>query len=181
VFQLSGFVTVVLKLVAAKRQFQLPMNSFRQWLGRFPQFPPYHHVLSPEPAALHIEGGLGPRLRVASGPTTPLDQKVALLEQQYAELFDEVGRLDQEVKKNAREIWEALKAEIAERQRAEALGQQLQEAVVGHLELDIAGVLYFIIGTIAATASTEIARWLGAEPCKFAQSDIIFASLLGSH
>ena len=58
-------------------------------------------------------------MRVASGPTTPLDQKVARLEQQYAELFDEVGRLDHEVKKNAQEIFEAVRAEIAERQKAE--------------------------------------------------------------
>ena len=67
--------------------------------------------------------------------------KVALLEQQYAELFDEVGRLDQEVKKNAQEILEAVRAEIAERQKAEKrLREQLEEAVVGHLELDLAGV-----------------------------------------
>ena len=77
-----------------------------------------------------------------------------------------IGRLDQEVKKNAQEILEAVRAEIAERQKAEKrLREQLEEAVVGHLELDLAGVLYFILGTIGATASTEIARWLGAAPC----------------
>ena len=124
ILQLFGFLTVVLKLVAAKGQFQLPTNSIRQWLERFPKFPPYHHVLGPEPGTLKMESGLAPRMRVAFGPTTPLDQKVARLEQQYAELFDEVGRLDQEVKKNAQEILEAVRAEIAERQKAEKRTQR---------------------------------------------------------
>jgi hypothetical protein len=40
VLQLFGLATVVLKLAAAKGLFQLPRKSFRQWLKRFPPFPP---------------------------------------------------------------------------------------------------------------------------------------------
>jgi hypothetical protein len=56
--------------------------------------------------------------------------------------------------------------ERAERDEAnKRLKEQLAEAVVGHLDLDYAGVLYFVLGTIAATASGELAKWLGAAPC----------------
>ena len=88
------------------------------------------------------------------------------MERQYAGLFDEVGRMGQEIKNNAGEFSEALKAESAERQKADQKNEtQLRKAVVGNLHLDYAGVIYFMCGTIASSASGEIAKWLGVPPC----------------
>jgi hypothetical protein len=106
------------------------------------------------------------RARVSAGPATPLDRRVALLEENYASLFDEVGNLDQEMKKNRQELSDALNAEKAARESADTRHEdQLKEAVVGQVHLDFAGVLYFLLGIIAATASSEFAVWIGAAPC----------------
>jgi hypothetical protein len=165
VLQLSGFATIALKLRSAQHQFQLPTTNIWLWLKQFPRFPSSHVFLSAAGTALATSSASA-RMRVSAGPATPLNRRVELLEQKYAELFDEVGRLDQEVKANAREISEALKAESDERQKADRRhDEQLQEAIAGHLHLDWAGVWYFVLGTIAGTASGELARWLGAAPC----------------
>ena len=107
------------------------------------------------------------RGRVSPGPATPLDRRVRTSwNSEYASLFDEVGRLDQEVKTKAREFSEKLKVESAEREKADKrCEEQLQEAIVGQVHLDYAGVAYFVLGTIAGTASSDIARWLGAAQC----------------
>jgi len=166
VFQLCGVFTVVLKLRAAQHQFQLPTTNIWQWLKQFPRFPSQH-------VALNARGGSygGPlfsaaRLRVSPGPGSPLDQRVTLLEQQYASLFDEVGGLVRDTKESAEKFSEALRVERAERETADKKHEErLQEAVVGHVHLDYAGVAYFVLGTIAGTASSDIARWLGAASC----------------
>lgn len=166
-FQIWGFVTVLKKLSAAKRQFQLPtmLKRIGQYLKQFPLFRPRHQILSATGMAVGVSFGAA-RLREVAGPTTPLNQRVELLERQYAELFDEVGRMGQEIKTNVGELSGALKAESAERQKADQKNEtQLREAVVGNLQLDYAGVVYFAFGTIAGTASGEIAKWLGVPPC----------------
>jgi hypothetical protein len=95
-----------------------------------------------------------------------LDRRVALLEENYASLFDEVGNLTQEMNKSAREFSEALRTERAERENADkGHKEQLKEAIVGRVHLDFAGVFYLLVGIIAATASSEFARWIGAAPC----------------
>ena len=74
--------------------------------------------------------------------------------------------MGQEFEKKAGEFSEALKAERAERQKADQKNEtELREAVVGNLHLDYAGVGYFIFGTIASTAADEIAKRLAAALC----------------
>ena len=165
VLQIFGSFTVARKLWVVTGQFQLPSTSVWQWLKRFPTFP-RHRVIAGTGAALGGAVSGSARMRLSPSPQMPLDQKVEFLTKQYAELFDEVGRLDQKVKQDARDSSAALQAESAKREKADKkYEEQLREAVVGHLDLDYAGVLYFVLGTIAGTASGDISRLLGAATC----------------
>jgi hypothetical protein len=142
VLQLFGVITVAMRLRAAQGQFHLPTTwvSVKAWLESFPQFRPQHRVLTM--SAVEAGDSFGSaRARVSAGPATPLDRRVALLEENYASLFDEVGNLDQEMKKNRQELSDALNAERAVRESADTRHEeQLKEAVVGQVHLDFAGV-----------------------------------------
>jgi hypothetical protein len=106
------------------------------------------------------------RARLSSEPGTPLERRIQLLEENYASLFDEVGGLDRNIKENARKFSEGLSFEQSEREKSDKkIEENLREAVVGSFHLDNLGVLYFAIGTIAGTASVEIAKWFGQGAC----------------
>jgi hypothetical protein len=166
VLQLGGIFTVVRKLRATQDQFQLQTTSIWQWLKGFPQFPSAHVNLHASDFSVGGPVFSDARIRTSPGPATPLEQRVALLEQQFAGLFDEVWRAVGEIKANADKLSDSIGVERAERAKTDKRHElQLQQAVAGNLDLDYAGVLYFVLGTIASTASNEIARWLGASPC----------------
>ena len=64
------------------------------------------------------------------------------------------------------ELSSNLDAETAAREAGDKrVEEQLMETAVGGLHLDYWGVVYFILGTVAGTASPEIAAALGAAPC----------------
>ena len=102
-----------------------------------------------------------------------------MLAQNYARLDDEVGKLDREMKNIAREFSGRLESERAAREKADMRNdQQLKEAVVGRIHLDLAGVLYLVLGILAGTASLEFARLLGAAPCPSEISPALFGNAL---
>ena len=108
-----------------------------------------------------------PRVRVNPGPQATLEQRVAMLQDNYTNLFDEVGRLDDELRRRTDELSSKLHAETAAREATDKrLEEQLKETAVGSLHLDLWGVLFFISGIIAGTASPEIAALLGTASCK---------------
>jgi hypothetical protein len=90
-----------------------------------------------------------------------------MLEQQYASLFDEVGVLSAETKKKYDELSQAQDAEKRERIEADkATKDQLKKAVAEGLPLGLLGVIFFMIGITAGTASPEIAMMFGYGACQ---------------
>jgi hypothetical protein len=82
-----------------------------------------------------------------------------MLEDQYSHLFDEVGSLASETKTRIQEVENSLKAESSERKRAdENTREQLRQAVAAGLPLARVGVLFFVVGILAGTASPELAK-----------------------
>jgi hypothetical protein len=137
----------------------------RWWSGR-PPFGPQHHVLQAESLMVGISGGSA-RARVSPGPNTPLEQRVTMLERQYAGLFDEVGTLTAETKGEIEKISAELKAERNERQQSDnALVEQLKRAVAQGIPLGRVGIICFLIGITAGTISSEIASIFGAGACQ---------------
>ena len=90
-----------------------------------------------------------------------------LLNPFHGKLLDEVGGLEIEIRRRGDELSNKLHAEAAAREVADKrIEEQLKEAAVGSLHLDVWGVLFFILGVIAGTASPEIAAVFGAASCK---------------
>lgn len=113
-------------------------------------------------------GGLSaPRLRIGADPNAPLDQRVAALEREHAELFDAVGKLSDETKQKIGELTNAIALERSDRQEGDKeVKQQMKKAVAEGLPLAWVGTSCLFAGIVAASLSPEIASWLGGGACK---------------
>jgi hypothetical protein len=165
--QLLGVTVVALGLNDTRRVFNdLPTTWERirhGWQAR-----PRLRARALEASALLTGAGLfGPvRLRINPDPATPLDERVAKLEQQYASLFDEVGVLGADTKKNTAELAATLSAERKEREEGDIKIRALLRRAIGEgIFLQAFGVAFFVFGIIAGSLSKEIVHWLGGAAC----------------
>jgi hypothetical protein len=156
--QLLGVGTVALRLQAAQRQFP---GQWTEWLGRRPRLRPQRRILS----ATGFASGAGffkPRVSLGPRPQSSLEERVEMLERGYGNLIDEVGGLEQKLSNRADEISTTLATETAERKAADNRNEELvKEIAVGGLHIDLSGVLFFLIGTVAGGASGELCWLLG--------------------
>ncbi len=165
VLQLFGVSMIVLRLHAAQRQF--PGQTLTRWLQRRPPFMGQNRVISPAAGTLTLSATGKAQVRVSPGSQATLEQRLAMLEDSYTKLFDEVGGLEIEITRRSEELSNKLHAEVAAREaNNKRIEEQLKETAVGSLHLDAWGVLFFILGIFAGTASPEIAAALGAASCK---------------
>ena len=131
-----------------------------------PRFWQQNTVISAAGTSISMESG-SMRGRVAPGPQATLDQRVAMLEDSYTKLFDEVGSLGNEVKRRSDELTGKLRAEATAREAADKeIKEQLRETAVGSIHLDVWGVLFVMLGIIAGTVSPEIAALVRAAWCR---------------
>jgi hypothetical protein len=162
VLQVLGAITILPRLRAAQRQF--PAQWWRQWWQRRPLLRAQHIVISAHGAAFGFSSGRA-RARVTAGPPATFEQRVAMLEENYIKLFDEVGGLDNELQRRTDGLSAKLQAEASAREAGDKKVEgELRETAVGTLHFDLWGVVFFISGTIAGTASPEIAKVVSALP-----------------
>ena len=158
--QLLGVVTVAIGLSDTRNTFnERPTvwgNIKQFWAGR-PTYGPRNVVMAAATLSMHVS--LNPaRARVSSGPNTQLTDRVKLLEQQYASLFDEVGTLSAEAKQKMEELTKAVEAECDNREQGDkTIREQIKNAVAEGIPLQLFGAVLFALGIIAGTASPEIA------------------------
>jgi hypothetical protein len=89
---------------------------------------------------------------------------VALLEQQYVALSDEVGTLGEETKRTADELSKALEGERNDRQQGDkAIRDQLKKAVAEGIPLEFTGALFIAIGILADDGDQRAVRFEGDE------------------
>lgn len=169
ILQLFGVAVAAIGLRDTRRAFNdepTAWQSIRQWWTGRPRFGPRGFVLHAEAASISFSGGSA-RIRINSGPQTSLDQRVAMLEQQHLALFDEVGQLSGDMKKRTDELSQSLEAEKRERIDGDSSTKnQLRTAIAQGLPLGRLGVVFFMIGIIAGTASPEIAVIFGRSACQ---------------
>lgn len=96
---------------------------------------------------------------VAPGPNASVDDRLRMLERQYAQLskwvFEVEGKLQEEAKKHA----DALRAERQARESALGdLQRTLRALATGGIRLQLVGVIWFLAGISLATWAPEIAR-----------------------
>lgn len=167
--QLMGVILVAVGLRDTRQAFDdLPttLGAIKAWWAGRPRFGPQHHVLHAEGASFGTST-VAARARVSAGPDSPLERRVAILEQEVTNLFDELGTLNAEMKKKTDELSDSLKAEGSERAKAdEKTKNQLRRAIAEGIPLGIVGVIFFLLGITAGTASPEIASWFGAGACQ---------------
>jgi hypothetical protein len=162
--QLGGVITIVLKLRGAQRQF--PGQTLKEWWQHRPRLRQQKTVVSSVGVVIGMATVSG-RGGVSAGPQATMEQRLAILEDSYTKLFDEVGRLGADVKLRSDELSGKLHAELAAREAADKkLDAQLKETAVGSLHLDVWGVNFLILGIIAGTLSQEAAAMFGAAGCK---------------
>jgi hypothetical protein len=166
--QLVGVFIVVLGLRDARRAFEdqpTTWQSIKQWWAGRPRFGPRHHVLSAAGISLGISSGAA-RARVSPGRDASLDQRVKLLEQQYASLSDEVDTLSAETKQRTDELSKALEAERREREDSDNRAkEQLRTAIAEGIPLEFLGAVFVLFGIVADSASPEIASLFGKGAC----------------
>jgi hypothetical protein len=162
-FQLIGVIMIVRKLRAAQQQF--PQHTLKRILERRPRFRQQNMVISAAGRSMSM-GSVSARARVTPGPQATSDQRIAILEDSFTKLFDEVGSLGNEVKRRSDELTSKLHAETMAREAADkGIKEQLKETAVGSIHLDVWGVVFLVSGIVAGTASPEIAAWVGGGSC----------------
>jgi hypothetical protein len=167
--QLIGVMLLAVGLRDTRRAFDDQPTTWQgikqAWAGR-PRFKPKHVILAASGAALGIAGGSA-RLTVSPGPNTTLEGRLVILERGHAALFDEVGKLSEEVKQKVGELSNAVAVERNERQQADkGIADKLKKAVAEGLPLGRVGAICFFIGIIGASVSLEIASWFGRVACQ---------------
>jgi hypothetical protein len=166
--QLAGVIIAAIGLRDTRRAFEdqpTTWEGIKQWWAGRPRFTPPTRIISM--AALESgDSFMSGRGRVGASPTPSLTDRVALLEQQYGQLFDEVGNLGSELKKQVDELTRAIEVERSERSAGdESNKQRMIKALAEGLPLGRVGVGFFLIGIAAATASIEIASLFGQAAC----------------
>jgi len=159
--QVFGLGTVAFGLSQVRRSFGRPsllskaLEWFRQIQAAFK--PPKHVTVEAKAAGLSIAAGR-PRVFVTAGPTTPLDERVALLEQNLRRLQDEFDAHEERITKELRTVNEALTREHQAREtEARRISTQLENFAVGGLHLEFIGVFWLVLGVLGTSIPTEIA------------------------
>jgi hypothetical protein len=163
VLQLLGAGTVIFSLLGAQRAFEdlLPLKRLRQLWSKRPRFSEQPRVISAAGLSAGVSGG-GARMRVDLSPDAALPDRVKMLEQKFNSLFDEVGALDAQLKAAKQKFSQDLQSEQRERKRGDQnTREQLKRAIAESLVVQLFGATLLIIGIIMATASPEIASYLG--------------------
>lgn len=167
--QLAGVLLAAVGLWDTRRAFDNEPTTWQailNWLSLRPKFGPKTFHLSGEPAIYVSEGGAA-RFRISAGPNAPLDQRIALLENQINRLEDEVGELTSKTKDELKRLKDDIERERSERTVADdGIRKQLRSAVAAGLPLARVGAAFFFIGIAASTASPEIAKLLASSSCQ---------------
>jgi hypothetical protein len=167
--QLIGVALVGIGLRDTRQAFEDQPTTWQGiklwWTGR-PRFRTRNIALEARGTAM-ATAGISARAYVNAAPNAPLEHRVAVLEREHAALRDEVGKLSEETKRKVGELSNAMALEHSGRQEADnGIKEQLKKAVAEGLPLARVGAVFFFIGIIAASASPEIASWVGRGACQ---------------
>lgn len=166
--QLVGVLLVAVGLRDTRQAFEdqpTTWQAIKQWFAGRPRFRPLRTVFAVANMTLGSDI-MNARGRLGPVPNASLEDRVKRLEQQYGELFDEIGKLGAETRQKLDELSNAVQAERHEREEGDrSIREQLKKAVAGGLPLARIGAICFFIGIVAASISLEIAKWFGGGAC----------------
>ncbi len=158
--QIIGLGSVVIGLQESRRLFNQPsvFESIREWLLQGIRiFKPRHIVIKAEGGAIGISTAFG-HARVTSSPQSDsVEDRLFSLERNIEYLRDEIDHLRKDGAEFRKKATEDLVTERKERIAGDEVhAKQLQEAVIGGIHIELAGLIYLLFGITFATIPDEI-------------------------
>jgi hypothetical protein len=167
--QLVGVLLVGVGLIDTRRAFEdqpTTWQGIKQWWAGRPRLNPNNVALEARGMVIGASFGSA-RARMSAGPNASVEHRLATLEREHAELFDEIGKIHAEIKQRISDLSNALAVERSNREEVDkSIRDQLRKAIAGGLPLGRVGAICFFVGIIGGSLSPEIASWLGGGPCQ---------------
>jgi len=162
--QLLGMINVAVGLRDMRRLFNRPSLGARA-AAWFRALASAFTVPKPATMTASVSGAFTATgelsLVVRAAPNEPLERRVSILEQNLERLREEYHSKSQQLRQDLGEAKRNIEKESQERQATDAkLDRTIQEVAVGGLHLELIGLLWLIVGTLASTIPDEIVRLL---------------------
>ena len=166
--QIIGFVIVLRQLNARLRLFRKPSFLLRM-KDFFEDFPSIHNKIfnvSVDPITLTVNISK-PEVNIDLDSDAPVEKRIKVLEGEIRNVKQRLRETETSLSNHKAESKGAL---VEVRQQIDSshneIKQLMDEAVVGGINLEWVGIVYFILGIVLATTSPEISYYLGyAELC----------------
>jgi hypothetical protein len=151
--ELLGIGVVAMGLSDSRRLFGLP------WLKPPPPF-------RTRTINLEAEGGVSSLKSVVLGELevidrefhSPLETRISLLEKNLSINIAQVSELNKKLQVVTQTLSESLEVErVARREETGKIQEQLREAIVGGINLEVVGILWLFLGTTLSSLSKELA------------------------
>jgi hypothetical protein len=160
VLQIVGVVTVWHNLTKNARQFGKGDLTRRTWIWLKAGFIGRRAVIgavTAEAAAAAMSARAKVRRPINSD--APLPDRVANLEQNFAQLDDDLDSAYREIDRQAAQLRTEVKTEIAERKQADnALKCEIAEVAAGNYTILLFGVVWLCVGLLLASLAPEIVK-----------------------
>ena len=160
--QVLGFVVVARQLTTLRRLFRKPSFLLRitNYWGSFPS----RYIKKIAVAANVVSGPatVAGSISVKASANAPLEKRVELLESEIGGVKQNLSRVQTALSSHqtaSRESMDQVREEI--RTGIEKLEKLMDQAVVGGIVLEWAGIIYFLAGIVLATGAPEISVLLG--------------------
>lgn len=162
--QVLGLATVAIGLSEMRRLFGRP--SLRRRVAAW-----FRRVIAtfrtPEPITLQASGSFSAawfgEARVVRGvpPGAPLEDRVAVLEDNLGRLRDELDAKEEKIRREMATVREGLEHESQERRvENQRMAQTVEEVAVGGLHLEFVGLIWLVLGVLGTSIPDEIAAFL---------------------
>lgn len=161
--QLLGFGVVAVALNQTGQLFQVsPFHALRLWWRQRPRFGRQTTTFEANATLTGVASIGKVVVREKLNPKATLLERVQWLERRYQAIAHQADQLSEKLDLQSDDSRKKLEQERAERRSAiEGIQRQLGQAVAGDLHLEWLGLFLFVVGISCATASPELASWIG--------------------
>ena len=162
-FQVAGFTIVVLQMDTLRKLFRKPsfFSRIKNYWRSFPS--PYIRTVSISAHAVGGVASLSASLSVRPAGDATLERRIEFLESEIEDLRRHMQKTDRNLtdyKAESEKSLNEVRGKIKEGDNR--LEQLIDKAFVGGIDLEWVGILYFVVGVVLATASSDISLYLGA-------------------
>jgi len=160
VLELLGILVVARGLSESRKLFGRPSlyQSFLRWTERRPRFGAPKYVLNAEGSCFAVNGSDSAMARGFVGTSAhTLEERIVLLERRLNLADTQIQEGRRKLEEEAKNRMEAIVSEEVARIEGDAIVQkQLEEAVVGGINLETVGIVWLACGVTLSSLSVEL-------------------------